>query len=180
MLKIKAKKGYNVIIADLNLTLRSDGDWIEVDKQTFENSEDVKKLKKLIEIAELELNVKEKKEEVIDNENTVLQVAETSFVVSPKVETEKNEVFIKEEPIVEEAVEAIEGEEEIEGTVLDIDIEEEVKEEIPVETEVSVEETKIEAEVEIVETQKVKEEVKKATKPSTPKKPSGKKPNNKK
>lgn len=49
MYKIKSKKGFNVIIADINITLDHDSEsWIYVDEKIYDKSEDAKKLSKLI------------------------------------------------------------------------------------------------------------------------------------
>lgn len=92
MYKIKAKQGYNVIINDLGLTLRSSGNWVDIDDESFENSNDIKKLKHLIEIANIDGEVEKK--ETIQNNDTILQVGETSFVTRPSFEENPKDVFI--------------------------------------------------------------------------------------
>lgn len=49
-MKIKAKKGYNVIINDLNISLSANGKSVIVDEEAFNNSIDAKQLSKFIEI----------------------------------------------------------------------------------------------------------------------------------
>ena len=95
MYKIKAKQGYNVIIRDLGFTLRSGGDWTDIDDESFDNSVDIKKFKDLIEIAEINGEVEKKeKKEIIETDNTILQVGETSFITRPAFEENPKDVFI--------------------------------------------------------------------------------------
>ena len=49
-MKIRAKKGYNIIINDLKIALSTNGKIIEVDEQQFNESADAKQLKNFIEI----------------------------------------------------------------------------------------------------------------------------------
>lgn len=49
-MKIKAKKGYNVVINDLNISLSTGGKSVIVDEEAFNNSIDAKQLSKFIEI----------------------------------------------------------------------------------------------------------------------------------
>lgn len=167
IIKIKAKKGFNVILKDLGIILQSESNnWIEVNKELFENSNDARKFAKIIEVSEIETETVAVVEEKTNNPvNEVIQVNDTSFIVNPK-EEEKNveNVFIKEQEII-----VNEEKEEVAETVKEAEKSEEVQVEAVVEaTETPVEDTSTVTE-EVVTVKEVKE------KPAATKKPANKK-----
>ena len=76
-MKIRAKKGYNVVLNDLNIALSSNGKAIEVNEEQFNSSTDAKQLIKFIDIVTQE----EEKKEVKSNTLSVNKVADKAFVV---------------------------------------------------------------------------------------------------
>lgn len=80
-MKIKAKKGYNVIINDLNLSLSSNGKSIEVDEEKFNNSTDAKQLLKFIEIIKDDVNTNEVTSTKSNNNVQANKVSDQAFVI---------------------------------------------------------------------------------------------------
>lgn len=169
MYKIKAKKGYNVIIEDLGLVLRSQSEGIDVDKKAFDNSEDAKKALKFIEISESEDVVNKEINKVDDK---ILQVGDNSFVVRPAFEENPEDVFVAKPAGVDQVIEQkTEVKEIVEETKLDtVEIKEEVAKEVKEEI---VKETKKEVAKEIKK--ETIGEVKKEVKVVKDKKPVAKK-----
>lgn len=90
-LKIKSKKGYNVIINDLNISLNSgNSDGVFVNKEDFDNSKEAIKFldKGLIEI----ISGKEKQQK----EETKKEVRSFVVDINEEIEKEVERVFIKE------------------------------------------------------------------------------------
>ena len=86
-MKIKAKKGYNIIINDINISLHHGAKPVYVDDETFNNSADVKRLQQFIEIVKDE-DIEEQKE---DNSNVtkIVQNSGNTFVIDTEQSQQK-------------------------------------------------------------------------------------------
>lgn len=105
MYKIKAKQGYNVIIEDLNITLRSHGSSIDVDKKIFDESADAKKVLNFIEIVDLGDIESITDEKINEINNEILQVGDNSFVARSAFEKNPEDVFIAKPAYIDQVVE---------------------------------------------------------------------------
>lgn len=97
MYRIKPKKGYNVVLKDMGLVLRTEKDeWVEVDEELFNNSNDAKRLKDLI-IIEGQENKIEKVKDVQpkSKQDAVYSVPENAFVVGTRTYKNPDDVFVK-------------------------------------------------------------------------------------
>ena len=63
-MRIKAKKGYNIVINDINISLQNGKDYIDVDDELFNSSADAKRVLKFIDIEKVK--VKKEKAKTID------------------------------------------------------------------------------------------------------------------
>lgn len=168
-IKVKAKPGFNIVVKDLGLSLRSETkDWIEVDKEKFNASVDVRSVRKLIliegEDTVAETTVAEEKKEVeakVTGEGAFVMAGpdekkpEGIFVAQPKTSPEANTTAILDQAPVPAP----------KAKVLD-------------ETEVvePVAETVAEVKETVVEAKEVKEETNKSEKSKAETKPATKKP----
>lgn len=101
MYRIKPKKGYNVIISDLNLVLKSANDtWINVEEDKLNNSTDAKAVWNLL-IIEDAAKVDDKKKET-KKETKPVQTEKTTFVAHEKKEKQPEGVFVAQPKEVEE------------------------------------------------------------------------------
>lgn len=106
MYRIKPKKGYNVIISDLNLVLKSANDtWVNVEEDKLNNSTDAKAVWNLL-IIEDAAKVDDKKKET-KKETKPVQTEKTTFVAHEKKEKQPEGVFVAQpkEEVKEEKVE---------------------------------------------------------------------------
>lgn len=91
IIKLKAKPGFNIFIKDLGIALRSEvNDWVEVEKEKFEKSLEVNRVRKFIIVDGLD-NIEEK--ETSKNED-IKMVAEGAFVRDGYVQTNPDDVFV--------------------------------------------------------------------------------------
>lgn len=167
MYKIKAKLGYNVIIEDLDIILRSYGNIVEVSKTLFDTSKDAKKVLNFIDIVDCKDNTNEKIEK---NNDEILQVGDNSFVTRPALESNPKDVFIAKPAYIDQVIEQ-KAKEIIEDKPIEIETNEIIKQEVE-----AIEETKEIEKNEItevvaeqaIEVKETKKEVKKVVKDKKP------------
>lgn len=145
--RVKAKPGFNIVVKDLGLSFRSETNWIDVDKERFDASADVRSVRKFL-LVEGQDTESEKVATASDNgivqtnggafvrEGHVQENPADVFVAQPKtspeasttapIETvpvtkvaEKTEVVETTKEVVEEIVEAKEVIEEVKAEVVE-------------------------------------------------------------
>ena len=181
-MQIKAKQGYNVIINDIDVSLLSGKDFIEISDELLNSSADFKKLSHLIEIKGKKTAVK-KTESVKQKTNVnVVQTENNMTTIDMNTETKKSDMVVftpdllkdnktvKEQPIKQEQVKNTSAKEQTpkKDVVKEAVKEEPIKKEIVKETvkeEVKVEastvtDTKVDNVKSVEETKKVNSEVK--------------------
>ena len=65
-MRIKAKKGYNIVINDINISLQNGKDYIDVDDELFNSSADAKRVLKFIDIEKVKVKKEKAKTKTID------------------------------------------------------------------------------------------------------------------
>jgi hypothetical protein len=97
--RIRAKEGYNIILNDLGIKLRSNADkWTEVDEDLFNNSKDVQKVIALI----IKDNGSNKTATKINTINNVVEVKQDVFVRGDGTFKNPPNVFVAE--VIDEEV----------------------------------------------------------------------------
>ena len=178
MYKIKAKKGVQILVSDLNMII-CDSHYVEIDEEQYKKSNDLKKIEKYLvfekivkeEISEIkkdeEIESELEKQEDLSNKIYIKNLDDINddIVVEEQVQYEKfimdhNLDIININNIEEKSKEEVEVKKELENEDIEANIKnEEIKEEVKEEAK---EEIKEEAEEEIKEkpVKKVKKEVK--------------------
>ena len=119
-MKIRAKKGFNIVVKDLGITLRSEKkDWLEISDEDYHNSKDIKSLLKFIETK----NGKAKKEDLEEKVDDKPLSTETAFCREGRLYSNPKDVYIRYES--EDLVD------------ISKDVESVVSEEIPKESEIT-------------------------------------------
>jgi len=105
-MKIKAKKGYNIVLNDLKIALSSNGKIVEVDKEQFNTSIDAKQLSKFIEIVNENNQIADNTVSAINN-LTANKVADQAFVIGSNQQTIENAVLMDPDNVVQQSVKKV-------------------------------------------------------------------------
>lgn len=90
-MKIRAKKGFNIIIKDLGITLRSEKrDWVDVSKEDYDNSRDIKSFLSFIEVS----NKGALKDDLVIEDNDTL-ATQKAFLREGRVFTNPDDVYVR-------------------------------------------------------------------------------------
>ena len=165
MYKIKAKKGVQILVSDLNMVI-SDSHYVEIDEEQYKKSNDLKKIEKYLVFEKIE---KEEISEIKKDEE-----------IEPELEKQEdlsNKIYIKNLDDINDDIvveEQIQYEKFIMDHNLDIininNIEEKSKEEVEIKKELENEDIKADAETDI-KNEEIKEEAKEEVKEENKEKP---------
>ena len=169
MYKIKAKKGVQILVSDLNMII-SDSHYVEIDEEQYKKSNDLKKIEKYLvfekivkeEISEIkkdeEIEPELEKQEDLSNKIYIKNLDDINddIVIEEQIQYEKfimdhNLDIININNIEEKSKEEVEIKKELENEEVKEEVKEEAKEEIKEETEEEIKEKPV---------KKVKKEVK--------------------
>ena len=169
MYKIKAKKGLQILVSDLNMII-SDSHYVEIDEEQYKKSNDLKKIEKYLvfekivkeEISEIkkdeEIEPELEKQEDLSNKIYIKNLDDINddIVIEEQIQYEKfimdhNLAIININNIEEKSKEEVEIKKELENEEVKEEVKEEAKEEIKEETEEEIKEKPV---------KKVKKEVK--------------------
>lgn len=124
MYRIKPKPGYNVIIKDLSLSLKSyQTKWTYITEEKFDNSADIKSVKNLLLIEKVDS--KDSETETVEIKAEVEEIkSDKVFVSEGRTYKNPDDVFVKMpdniiDPIIEDIKNDIEPETEIEPKIIE-------------------------------------------------------------
>lgn len=120
-MKIRAKKGYNLILKDIGLNLKAEQrEWTEISEEDYNNSLDIKSFSKYIEVYN-----SNNKDRDLSKSNDLIDKKETVFVKEGRVYSNPSDTFVRyeEEDVIDDIKDDIQIPEEVKTNEQDTTIE---------------------------------------------------------